>query len=1085
MTSVTRTTTCVAFLLCLLAFPASARDLISIEQLFIHPDTSETRETVHGILSQAVYAANQLYGEELLAVDRGQSAPAGEQFDTRFTLSINAVRDESNSNFYMTMSDGSSESNFSVFGTWEDVRPDYVAQAIYTLRGAVAGFPDYSSGAPPEYVGELPFTLISQYYVGGPIQYAVPYSAAAGSGGALYVAGGQVAFELGPYMSVEGVIGMPLAERGISNAAYAVGATEAGTVYLRPAAGPYIYRFHPAVEQPDRFRVQLGAGGTIAALTDGSLLLSDPTSQTISRMVEGRSERLSLFLEGYGGVVAPGPDGNIWAMDTVRRRVGIYSTDGELLDTIVPIVPQTTFYSTRAMAVTGDGAAIVLTHDALWRVERNGRVAWKLEAGTDSRLPPFQAVNSLTVDRESGAVYLVDISGQRIVRLLDPSSEHLSAEDRRLLELSAAAYAGDTDALQQQAELYEELGAYEMALSLWDELGFADPSNDAARRGRRSAELLLLTDRAARLDRQTRNQLEAYGPESARTSFSQAIQAYERALSIADGDRAAELQTDKQHLQERYERGDAAPANENPPLEVASFVIDDLFPSLLPLYQARPAGRVVIRNSGDAPAADVTVELNIRRYMDFPTTTDPVSDIPPGGEAEIPISVPLSREVLNLEEQMPAQAQITLRYRSAGGEFQENRTTRVTIHRRTALSWDDSGKLASFVTPNEEVVSRFAHRVVSEAGRAAGERVSAGAGDPPSLGRVIDRASRIADALGVHGMAYIQDPDTPISAILGDSGVVDTVRFPRTTLLYRSGDCDDTTALVCSLYESVGIRTAILTSPAHVFMAFDTGEPETHEWMFENEELEAIRHNGTLWLPVETTVLDQGFYTAWREASALYRRHEPAGDIEFLPLSGAWQEYRPVPLSPATFELVEPSPERVTTQFSRSVEEVRERLYRAKVDEIEHGAEHAPDSRSARQLNRLGVLHARYGSYDEAVSAFERSIDLDSRYASPLINLANTYILTGRPAQAIPVLQGASPVRERDRVHVNLTLAQVYSELGRQADAEHALQRVAEQSPRLAERYSYLAQRPDSDGSRASQAAGGPQVLWAADVEDE
>lgn len=76
--------------------------------------------------------------------------------------------------------------------------------------------------------------------------------------------------------------------------------------------------------------------------------------------------------------------------------------------------------------------------------------------------------------------------------------------------------------------------------------------------------------------------------------------------------------------------------------------------------------------------------------------------------------------------------------------------------------------------------------------------------------------------------------------------------------------------------------------------AFDTGEPE------------AIRHGGTLWLPVETTVLDKGFYTAWREASVLYRRHEPSGYIEFLPLSGAWQRYRPAPLATASFELVDP-----------------------------------------------------------------------------------------------------------------------------------------------------------------------------------
>ena len=37
------------------------------------------------------------------------------------------------------------------------------------------------------------------------------------------------------------------------------------------------------------------------------------------------------------------------------------------------------------------------------------------------------------------------------------------------------------------------------------------------------------------------------------------------------------------------------------------------------------------------------------------------------------------------------------------------------------------------------------------------------------------------------------------------------------------GDCDDSTALYCSLLESVGIKTALIQLPNHVLMAFDLG----------------------------------------------------------------------------------------------------------------------------------------------------------------------------------------------------------------------------------------------------------------------
>jgi len=102
------------------------------------------------------------------------------------------------------------------------------------------------------------------------------------------------------------------------------------------------------------------------------------------------------------------------------------------------------------------------------------------------------------------------------------------------------------------------------------------------------------------------------------------------------------------------------------------------------------------------------------------------------------------------------------------------------------------------------------------------------------------RGIRVCDALGTYGIAYVEDPDSPISRVLGKSAVVDTVRFPRTTLLIRSGDCDDTSALLGSLLESVGVSTAIMTYPGHVFPAFDTGEPKENLWLFTHRNLEAM-----------------------------------------------------------------------------------------------------------------------------------------------------------------------------------------------------------------------------------------------------
>ena len=204
------------------------------------------------------------------------------------------------------------------------------------------------------------------------------------------------------------------------------------------------------------------------------------------------------------------------------------------------------------------------------------------------------------------------------------------------------------------------------------------------------------------------------------------------------------------------------------------------------------------------------------------------------------------------------------------------------MHRRSALIWDDNAKLASFITPNEDVVAGFALRVLAgleDAGGAGGGRgASGGRGAIPagiaSVSPRMLRAMRLADAMGRYGINYVEDPRSPFSEVHGAQQAVDTVRFPRQTLYYRSGDCDDTSALLASLYEAAGLDTAIVTTPGHVMIAVDTQEPVSNAWMFETSGTMAIPHDGTLWIPVETTVVNRGFAVAWQEGTHLVRRHE-------------------------------------------------------------------------------------------------------------------------------------------------------------------------------------------------------------------
>ena len=77
----------------------------------------------------------------------------------------------------------------------------------------------------------------------------------------------------------------------------------------------------------------------------------------------------------------------------------------------------------------------------------------------------------------------------------------------------------------------------------------------------------------------------------------------------------------------------------------------------------------------------------------------------------------------------------------------------------------------------------------------------------------------IFEALRLYGMNYVRDPGSAYDLLSVDSMAVDYLQFPYQTLQYKAGDCDDLSILYCTLLEAVGIETAFVTVPGHIYMA--------------------------------------------------------------------------------------------------------------------------------------------------------------------------------------------------------------------------------------------------------------------------
>ena len=147
---------------------------------------------------------------------------------------------------------------------------------------------------------------------------------------------------------------------------------------------------------------------------------------------------------------------------------------------------------------------------------------------------------------------------------------------------------------------------------------------------------------------------------------------------------------------------------------------------------------------------------------------------------------------------------------------------------------------------------------------------------------------------------------------------VDFLQFPKQTLEYRAGDCDDLSILYNALLESVGIKTAFITIPGHIFSAFslDMTDEEAKK-QFENEA-DFIFIDGNAWMPVEITVIEDGFLKAWQIGAKEWRESSEQGKASFYSTEDAWAVYEPVGLF-GTADISLPSSDHVVEEYIEEV----------------------------------------------------------------------------------------------------------------------------------------------------------------------
>jgi hypothetical protein len=491
---------------------------------------------------------------------------------------------------------------------------------------------------------------------------------------------------------------------------------------------------------------------------------------------------------------------------------------------------------------------------------------------------------------------------------------------------------------------------------------------------------------------------------------------------------------------------------------------DPIFPVFFKYYDTSPAGSLRIENGERGPIDDVRVSFLVPQYMAGPKECAVFERLKRGESREVPILALFSDSIVGITEDTKVTAKIGVEYDYMGSRISATEEVSLRVYNRNAMTWDDDRRAAAFVSAKDPTVLTFAKTAAAVA------RERGGAVDTE-----FRQAMGIFQALGTYGLRYVPDPTSPFTDAGKGRSAIDYLQFPAQTLAYKAGDCDDLSICYAAMLEATGTPSALVTVPGHILVAFDLGMDLAEARASFSTPGDLIFRDGRAWVPVEVTMLRDGFLAAWRTGAREW--NEAGSKAALLPVREAWGTYEAAAFVGGEQTQPFPSAEAVAKtfdgEFGRFVAaEIKDR-------EIAYRADISQAQKDPKPRNRLGVLYARYGLWDKAEAEFAAAAA--AGYAPAMVNLGNV-ALERRDAEKAADWFARAYAKDGTSVPAIVGLARARYAAGAAAEAKTLHAKLQALDPKTAQRYAYLgsggATAAGGAAGRAAEAGAG-QALWA------
>jgi tetratricopeptide (TPR) repeat protein len=448
---------------------------------------------------------------------------------------------------------------------------------------------------------------------------------------------------------------------------------------------------------------------------------------------------------------------------------------------------------------------------------------------------------------------------------------------------------------------------------------------------------------------------------------------------------------------------------------------------------------MIIKNTENQPLEEVEVTLQIEDYMAEPRQCRVSETIPVGEQVPVALMADFSKVGLDFPEEKTVRANINVSYKYKVFRYNQDYRAKLSIKPNNTIRWDDLRKAGLFVTEEDPAITEASHNIAEIVDSVSNKELD----------------QHMAYAMGLYhnfakaGLVLDSEDETPYSQYAGNPELMDTVRFPAKTIEDNTGDSLELTLLCMSFLEAAGIDTAFVALPDRMLCAFrpELEGSELKKEFFHQDEL-IITEDDTPWMVLDISDLSRTFRRAFSSGALLWRENRDTAEL--IPLEEARDMYQPAayPDSGIDFPIIDGLGE---------IYKVAERshidwMITEKVESLQNRIDAARKNPPLR--NQLGVLYARYGMHDEAVSILQEAV-IDQEYMPALVNLGHIYYLQDDLEMAQPFYQRAYDVAPFDP-RVLLSLATANHRLKNYGNAQRNWEKLQNIDPDLAEKYSYL-----------------------------